>query len=141
MVAHILYETNLHPVPEEHIGQLVYVCVGPDRLEVFDRGVPRSPSSSGFQDGAGKIAASDRKRRGRYGVTLLQARFAAWGPAAEDLGAGIPPMTDPAPPRWEANTAEPDGREGTERPKIDRDHDRDRTKLAGAWARHSSRGA
>ena len=22
-----------------HIGQLVYVCVGPDRLEVFDRGV------------------------------------------------------------------------------------------------------
>jgi hypothetical protein len=103
--------------------------------------VPRSPSASGFQDGTGKIAASDRNRRGRYGVTLLQARFAAWGPAAEDLGAGIPPMTDPGPPRWEANTAEPDGREGTERPKIDRDHDRDRTKLAGAWARHSSRGA
>jgi hypothetical protein len=24
-----------------------------------------------------------------YGVTLLQARFAAWSPAAEDLGAGI----------------------------------------------------
>lgn len=30
-------------------------------------------------DGAGRTAQSDRKRRGRYDVTLLQARFVAWG--------------------------------------------------------------
>ena len=83
--AHILYETNLYPVPEEHIGQLVYVCVGPDRLEVFDRGVHLLAELERIPDGAGKIAANDRKRRGRYDVTLLQAHFAAWGPAAEDF--------------------------------------------------------
>lgn len=83
--AHILYETNLYPVPEEYIGQLIYVCVGPDRLEVFDRGVHAIAELERIPDGAGKVAASDRKRRGRYDMTLLQARFAAWGPAAEDF--------------------------------------------------------
>ena len=83
--AHILYETNFYPVPEEHIGQLVYVCVGPDRLEVFDRGVHAIAELERIPDGAGQIAASDRKRRGRYDVTLLQARLAAWGPSAEDF--------------------------------------------------------
>jgi transposase len=83
--AHILYETNLYPVSEEHLGQLVYVCVGPDRLEVFDRGVHAIAELERIPDGAGKIAASDRKRCGRYDVTLLQTRFAAWGPAAEDF--------------------------------------------------------
>jgi transposase len=83
--AHILYETNLYPVPEEHIGHLVYVCIGPDRLEVFDRGVHAIAELERIRDGAGQIAASDRKRRGRYDVTLLQARFEAWGPSAEDF--------------------------------------------------------
>jgi transposase len=83
--AHILYETNLYPVPEEHIGQLVYVCVGPDRLEVFDRGVHALAARERLPDGAGKTHPSDRQRRGRYDVTLLQERFAAWGPQAEDF--------------------------------------------------------
>jgi len=83
--AHVLYETNLYPVPEEHIGQLVYVCVGPDRLEVFDRGVHRLTELARLPDGAGQIVASDRKKRGRYDVALLQERFAAWGPSAEDF--------------------------------------------------------
>jgi transposase len=83
--AHILYETNLYPVPEEYIGQLVYVCVGPDRLEVFDRGVHAITELERIPDGAGVIAIGERKRRGRYDVTLLQTRFAAWGPSAEDF--------------------------------------------------------
>lgn len=83
--AHILYETNLYPVPEEHLGALLYVCVGPDRLEVFDRGVHSVAELERLPDGAGKTASSDRKRRGRYDVTLLQERFAAWGPSAEDF--------------------------------------------------------
>lgn len=87
--AHILYETNLYPVPEKHLGQLVYVCVGPDRLEIFDRGVHAIGEHARIPDGAGQTAASDRKRRGRYDITLLQERFAAWGPAAEDFAAKL----------------------------------------------------
>ena len=83
--AHILYETNLYPVPEQHIGQLLYVCVGPDRLEVFDRGVHRLAELERIPDGAGQRQASVRPRRGRYDVTILQERLAAWGPAAEDF--------------------------------------------------------
>jgi transposase len=83
--AHILYETNLYPVPEKYLGQLVYVCVGADRLEVFDRGVHAIADHARIADGAGQTAASDRKRRGRYDITLLQERFAAWGPSAEDF--------------------------------------------------------
>ncbi len=83
--AHLLYETNSYPVAEKYIGQLVYVCVGPDRLEVFDRGVHAIAELERIPDGAGKTAASERKRRGRYDVTLLQERFAAWGPVAEDF--------------------------------------------------------
>jgi transposase len=83
--AHILYETNLYPVAEAHMGQLVYVCVGPDRLEVFDRGVHPIAELARIPDGARQIQASDRKKRGRYDVALLQERFAAWGPSAEDF--------------------------------------------------------
>ncbi len=83
--AHILYETNLYPVPEQHIGQLVYVCVGPDRLEVFDRGVHVIAELERIAGGAGQTQASNRKRRGRYDITLLQERLAAWGPSAEDF--------------------------------------------------------
>jgi len=83
--AHILYETNLYPVPEEHIGELVYVCVGPDRLEVFDRGVHRLAELARMPDGAGQRQEGARSKRGRYDVTLLQERFAAWGPSAEDF--------------------------------------------------------
>ena len=83
--AHLLYETNRYPVPEKHIGQLVYVCVGPDQLEVFDRGVHLIAQHARIRDGAGQTAASERKRRGRYDITLLQERFAAWGPSAEDF--------------------------------------------------------
>lgn len=83
--AHILYETNLYPVPEEQIGELVYVCVGPDRLEAFDRGVHRLAELERIPDGAGQTQKSDRRKRGRYDVALLQERFKAWGPSAEDF--------------------------------------------------------
>lgn len=83
--AHILHATNLYPVPEENIGELVYVCVGPERLEVFDRGVHRLAELARIPDGAGQRQDGLRKKRGRYDVTLLQERLAAWGPAAEDF--------------------------------------------------------
>ena len=42
---------NLDPVPEAHIGELLYVCVGPERLEVFDRGVHRLAELARIPDG------------------------------------------------------------------------------------------
>lgn len=83
--AHILYATNLYPIPEEHIGALVYVCVGPERLEVFDRGVHRIVDLEREPDGAGRTQPSTRPKRHRYDLALLTARFSVWGPAAEDF--------------------------------------------------------
>jgi transposase len=83
--AHVLHATNLYPVPEEHIGELVYVCVGPERLEVFDRGVHKLAELARLPDGAGQIHPSDRVKRSRYDVTLLAERLSAWGPSAEDF--------------------------------------------------------
>lgn len=48
----------------------IYVCVSPDRLEVFDCGIHAIAELERIPDGAGKIASSDRKRRGRYDLTL-----------------------------------------------------------------------
>jgi hypothetical protein len=87
--AYILYETNLYPVPDEHVGQLVYVCVGVDKLEIFDRGVHAIGEHARVPDGAGRTVPADRKRRGRYDVTLLQGRLAGWGPIAEDFAAKL----------------------------------------------------
>ena len=67
------------------IGELLYVCVGPERLEVFDRGVHRLAELARIPDGAGQTQQSDRSKRGRHDVTLLQERLAAWDPAAADF--------------------------------------------------------
>jgi hypothetical protein len=82
---HVLYATNRYPVPEEHLGELVYLCVGPERLEIYDRGVHRLAELARLPDGAGQIQPSDRAKRSRYDVTLLRDRLSAWGPAAADF--------------------------------------------------------
>jgi transposase len=87
----VQYETNLYPVPEELIGDLVYVCVGPERIEVFDGGVHRMAELERLPDGAGQQhpGSPDRARRGRFDVTLLAARLAAWGPVGEDFARNL----------------------------------------------------
>lgn len=88
--AHVLHETNFYPVPEEQIGELVYVCAGPDRLEIFDRGVHRLAEHDRLPDGAGKrIRDPARARRGHYDVQLLAARLASWGPLAENFASQL----------------------------------------------------
>ena len=87
--AHVLHATNLYPVDEEYIGELVYMCVGPDQLEVFDRGVHKIADLARLPDGAGQIQPSARVKRGRYDVTLLTARLAAWGQSAEDFASRL----------------------------------------------------
>lgn len=89
--AHVQHETNLYPVPEDLIGDLVYLCVGPERIEVFDGGVHRKAELERLPDGAGQRhpGAPDRARRGRFDVTLLAARLTAWGPVGEDFARSL----------------------------------------------------
>lgn len=84
---YVRQETNFYRVPDDHIGDLVYLCVAVDRIEVFDGGVHRIAEHERLPDGAGLRARGEwgRARRGRYDIELLTARFAAWSPAAEEF--------------------------------------------------------
>jgi len=84
--AYVQHETNFYPVPEENIGDVVYLCVGVDRIEVFDCGVHRIADHERLPEGAGiRIPDPSRAKRGRYDLTLLTERLAAWGSVAEDF--------------------------------------------------------
>jgi transposase len=84
---YVRHETNFYRVPDDHIGTLVYLCVGIEALEVFDGGVHRIAEHERLADGAGQRAQGEwaRVRRGRYDVELLLSRFAEWSPAAEEF--------------------------------------------------------
>jgi transposase len=83
---YVQHETNFYRVPDEHVGDLVYLCVGLETIEVFDRGVHRIAEHERLPDGAGLRAKGESSRvRGRYDLELLLARMAAWGPAAEEF--------------------------------------------------------
>jgi transposase len=84
---YVQHETNFYRVPDEHVGELVYLCVARDKLEVFDRGVHRLIEHERLPDGAGLRAKGDngKRPRGRYDVTLLCERLAAFGPEAEEF--------------------------------------------------------
>lgn len=84
--AYVQHETNFYPVPEENIGEVVYLCVGEDRIEVFDCGVHRIADHERQAPGAGiRIPDPARAKRGRYDLSLLTERLAAWGSIAEDF--------------------------------------------------------
>jgi hypothetical protein len=49
----VLHATNLYPIDEKYIGELVYVCVGPERLAspyVLDPSYPPRHIGPLFQD-------------------------------------------------------------------------------------------
>lgn len=84
--AYVQHETNFYPVPEESIGDVVYLCVGVDRIEVFDCGVHRIADHERLPAGAGtRVPDPTRSKRGRYDLTLLTERLTAWGSVAEDF--------------------------------------------------------
>lgn len=84
---YVRFETNLYRVPDEHVGELVYLCVARDKLEVFDRSVHRLAEHERLPDGAGLRAKGDagKRPRGRYDVTLLCERLATLGADAEEF--------------------------------------------------------
>lgn len=84
---YVRHETNLYRVPDDHIGTLVYLCVGIEKIEAFDGGVHRVAEHERLPDGAGLRVQGEcaRAHRGRYDVELLLQRVAAWGPAADEF--------------------------------------------------------
>jgi hypothetical protein len=84
---YVRHETNFYRVPDHCVGELVYLCVARDRLEVFDRSVHRLAEHERLPDGAGLRAEGEKGKRprGRYDVTLLCERLSAFGPAAEEF--------------------------------------------------------
>ena len=84
----VQHQTNFYRVPDTHIGELVYVCVDIERIEVFDRGIHRLAEHERLPDGAGLRRGAPGKRQ-RYDVTLLAERLAAWGEVAETFGARL----------------------------------------------------
>lgn len=84
----VQHQTNFYRVPDPHIGELVYVCVDIERIEVFDRGIHRLVEHERLPDGAGLRRGKSGKRQ-RYDLTLLAERLAAWGEVAETFGARL----------------------------------------------------
>ncbi len=84
--ANVLIEGNFYPVPDPLIGQMVYVCIAPDRIEILDRGVHRVAEWERVPDGAGiRVPDPSRSRKTRYDLTLLVERMTEWGPEAEQF--------------------------------------------------------
>jgi transposase len=83
---YVQHETNFYRVPDKHVGDLVYLCVGMEKIEVFDGGVHGIAEHERQLDGGGIRVRGERHRgHGRYDVELLLSRMAAWGPAAEEF--------------------------------------------------------
>ena len=82
---YVQFQTNFYRVADQHIGDLVYVCVDLERLEVFDRGIHRLAEHQRLPDGAG-LRQGEPGRRRRYDLTLLLERLAGWGEAAGTFG-------------------------------------------------------
>ncbi|NJN82804.1 MAG: IS21 family transposase [Caldilineaceae bacterium] len=84
---YVRYETNRYRVLDRYIGQLLYLCVGHEQIEAYDRGVKRVAQWERLPDGAGQYHAGNVKetRRGRYDVDLLSAQLGLWGPLAQEF--------------------------------------------------------
>jgi transposase len=84
-MGYVLFDTNRYQVEDEHIGKRVYLCVGPEQLEVFDQGVHRLVEHERLPTGAGQKQSirGKKPRRGRYDLELLSARLEEWGDLPE----------------------------------------------------------
>jgi transposase len=84
---HVHHETNQYSVPDGHIGERVYVCVGLERVEIVGTRAQRLVEHERLADGAGvrlpPLASGHRPRR--YDVECLLRRIAEWGDTAADF--------------------------------------------------------
>lgn len=84
---HVHHETNQYPVPDGHIGERVYVCVSPERVEIVGTRAQRLVEHERLPDGGGvrlpQLAPESRPRR--YDVDSLLGRISEWGETAADF--------------------------------------------------------
>jgi len=78
----VSHETNRYRLPDKYVGERIFICVGAERLEFFDRTVHRITDHERLPDGAGG-KAGEGKRKQRYDQGLLADRLTQWGPEAE----------------------------------------------------------
>lgn len=88
---HVHYETNEYPLPDGHIGDRVYVCVGEDRIEICDRHAQRLAEHARLPDGQGiqLPQLGSTVHRGRYDVDSLIERISEWGEEAADFARAV----------------------------------------------------
>jgi len=82
----VSFQTNFYPVPDKHVGEMVYVCADHERLEILGRGVHRLAEHQRLPDGAGIRPVEPDPHRRRYDLTLLLERLAEWGELAQAFG-------------------------------------------------------
>jgi len=81
---YVRLETNRYPVPAA-VGELVFLCVDQERLEVCDQQARRLIEHERLADGAGVQLDQlpQQKRRDRYDLDELVERIAEWGDVGE----------------------------------------------------------
>ena len=84
----VTFETNRYRMPDQHIGRLVYFCVGPERIEFFDRSVRRLVEYPHLTPGAGHEAGQG-ERKPRHDIGILRDLVSQWGQPAVDFLAGL----------------------------------------------------
>jgi transposase len=89
--SHVHHETNEYALPDGHVGRRVYVCAGPDRIEICDVRAQVLIGHERLPDGARirQAQLDSAPRRDRYDVDGLVERLAEWGEVAGDFARGV----------------------------------------------------
>jgi transposase len=88
---HAHHLTNEYSLPDGQVGKRVYVCVGPDRVEICDDRARVLIEHERLPDAAGIRMAQHEsvQRRARYDVDALVDRLAEWGPVAAEFAGNV----------------------------------------------------
>jgi hypothetical protein len=81
-------DTNHYPVPAP-VGARVYVCAGPDGVEICDPHARRLVDHERLPAGAGIKLDPPQVRRARYDIDELVTRVSDWGEAAAAFARGV----------------------------------------------------
>lgn len=84
----VQFESNHYPVPAP-VGSRVYVCAGPNRLEISDPQARRLVEHERLPDGAGTKIDPPRVGKVRHDVDELVERVGSWGESARTFAEGI----------------------------------------------------
>lgn len=88
---YVQQDTNFYPLPDGYVGDRVYVCAGPDRIDICSREAVRIIEHERLPDGA-KIRLpqiGSAARKARYDLDALIERLSEWGEPAGEFARGL----------------------------------------------------